>query len=279
MLLNEITIVITTYFSEEKLIRCLKSINNKCKVIVIENSKDNELKKKLNENHKNVVCKVLDENLGFAKANNIGLKMVKTKYALILNPDTILKEDALDNFLISASKIKDFGLLGPYFQSGKEKKPENKFNPISVNSIKGFAMFLNLKKFDKIGLFDENFFLYFEDIDLCKRVILSGNKIYLLPNVIINHDGAKSVNFKDHMELEVNRNWHWMWSSFYYSRKYRGFIKSLIFFLPKLLFSFFKFIILKILSKNYKSKIYQYRFLGLLNSMKGNKSFYRPKIS
>ena len=279
MLLNEITIVITTYFSKEKLIRCLKSINNKCKVIVIENSKDNELKRKLNENYKNVECKVLDENLGFAKANNIGLKMVKTKYALILNPDTILKEDALDNFLISASKIKDFGLLGPYFQSGKEKKPENKFNPISVNSIKGFAMFLNLKKFDNIGFFDENFFLYFEDIDLCKRVILSGNKIYLLPNVIINHDGAKSVNFKDHMELEVNRNWHWMWSSFYYSRKYRGFIKSLIFFLPKLLFSFFKFIILKILSKNYKSKIYQYRFLGLLNSMKGNKSFYRPKIS
>ena len=44
MFLNEITIVITTYFSEEKLIRCLKSINNKCKVIVIENSKDNELK-------------------------------------------------------------------------------------------------------------------------------------------------------------------------------------------------------------------------------------------
>ena len=79
MLLNEITIVITTYFSEEKLIRCLKSINNKCKVIVIENSKDNELKRKLNENYKNVECKVLDENLGFAKANNIGLKMVKTK--------------------------------------------------------------------------------------------------------------------------------------------------------------------------------------------------------
>ena len=140
-------------------------------------------------------------------------------------------------------------------------------------------MFFNLKKFNNIGFFDENFFLYFEDIDLCKRVILSGNKIYLLPNVIINHDGAKSVNFKDHMELEVNRTWHWMWSSFYYSRKYRGFIKSLIFFLPKLLFSFFKFIILKILSKNYKSKIYQYRFLGLLNSIKGNKSFYRPKIN
>ena len=123
------------------------------------------------------------------------------------------------------------------------------------------------------------FFLYFEDIDLCKRVILSGNKIYLLPNVIINHDGAKSVNFKDQVELEVNRNWHWMWSSFYYSKKYKGFIKSIIFFFPKLLFSFFKFIILKILSKNYKSRIYQYRFLGLLNSIKGKKSFYRPKIS
>ena len=279
MLLNEITIVITTYFSEEKLINCLKSINGKCKVVVIENSKNNELKKNLNENYNNVECIVLKENSGFAKSNNIGLKMVKTKYALILNPDTILEKDALHNFLTYASQIKDFGLLGPYFQTGKEKKFENNPDPILVNSIKGFAMFLNLKKFNNIGFFDENFFLYFEDIDLCKRVISSGNKIYLLPNVTINHDGANSVNFKDQMELEVNRNWHWMWSSFYYSRKYKGFIKSLIFFLPKLLFSFFKFIILKILSKNYKSKIYQYRFLGLLNSIKGNKSFYRPKIS
>ena len=47
MFLNEITIVITTFFSEEKLIKCLKSINGKCKVIVIENSKNNELKKKI----------------------------------------------------------------------------------------------------------------------------------------------------------------------------------------------------------------------------------------
>ncbi len=279
MFLNEITIVITTFFSEKKLIKCLKSINGKCKVIVIENSKNNELKKKLNENYKNIECIVLKENSGFAKSNNIGIKMVKTKYALILNPDTILAKDALHNFLTCASQIKDFSLLGPYFQTGKEKKFEKNYYPISVNSIKGFAMFLNLKKFNNIGFFDENFFLYFEDIDLCKRVILSGNKIYLLPNVIINHEGAKSVNFKDDEELEVNRNWHWMWSSFYYSKKYKGFFKSLIFFSPKLFMSLFKFIFFKILRKNNKSKIYQHRFLGLLNSIKGNKSFYRPKIN
>ena len=279
MFLNEITIVITTFFSEEKLIKCLKSINGKCKVIVIENSKNIELKKKLNENYKNVECIVLKENLGFAKSNNIGIKMVKTKFALILNPDTILVKDALHNFLTCANQIKDFSLLGPYFQTGKEKKFENNHYPISVKSIKGFAMFLNLKKFNNIGFFDENFFLYFEDIDLCKRVILSGNKIYLLPNVIINHEGAKSVDFKDDEELEVNRNWHWMWSSFYYSKKYKGYFKSLIFFSPKLFMSLFKFIFFKILRKNNKSKIYQYRFLGLLNSIKGNKSFYRPKIN
>ena len=92
MLLNDITIVITTFFSEEKLINCLKSINGKCKVIVIENSKNHELKKDLNENYKNIECIVLKENSGFAKSNNIGLKMVKTKYALILNPDTILEK-------------------------------------------------------------------------------------------------------------------------------------------------------------------------------------------
>ena len=56
----------------KKLIKCLKSINETMKVIVIENSKNIELKKKLNENYKNIECIVLEENLGFAKSNNIG---------------------------------------------------------------------------------------------------------------------------------------------------------------------------------------------------------------
>ena len=62
---------------------------------------------------------------------------------------------------------------------------------LEVNDLRGFAMFLNMNKFN--NKFDENFFLYFEEIDLCRRVKNQGGKIYLVKNIIISHDGASSV--------------------------------------------------------------------------------------
>jgi len=279
MLLNDITIVITTFYSEKKLFECLKSINNKCKVIVVENSNNKKLKEKLENNYKNLNCIITKENFGYGKSNNLGLDMVKTKYALVLNPDTILAKDTLENFLEASNKLKDFAILGPHIQTEKEKNNiKTSTDAIAVKNIKGFAMFLNIEKFSKIGFFDENFFLYFEDIDLCRRVIANNNKIFLLPNVIIEHRGGKSVDFFNDKELEHNRNWHWMWSSFYYYKKYNGFLKSLIIFLPKLITTIIKFIIFSVFRNKDKSKIYLFRFLGLSNSIRGKKSWYRPKI-
>ena len=67
-----------------------------------------------------------------------------------------------------------------------------RLNFIEVNNLKGFAIFLNLEKFDK-KFFDENFFLYFEEIDLCKSVRDKGGKILIFKDVLINHLGASSV--------------------------------------------------------------------------------------
>ena len=280
---KDISILVLSHKSKNLVTNLIKKLCNKFPIIVVDNSDDLELERKLNTEYPGVIYHSIDNN-GYGAAINFGSNFIKTKYFLILNPDIEdIDEKKVIYFEKAASKLNDkFSVLGPRYTNLDIKSIKQSNENIEIANwkfISGACMFVKNETFKLLSGFDENFFLYFEDIDLCKRVILSGNKIYLLPNVIINHDGAKSVNFKDHMELEVNRNWHWMWSSFYYSRKYKGFIKSLIFFLPKLLFSFFKFIILKILSKNYKSKIYQYRFLGLLNSIKGNKSFYRPKIS
>ena len=65
---------------------------------------------------------------------------------------------------------------------------------LKLKNLKGFAIFLNLRKFKENNFFDENFFLFFEEIDLCKRVKKNGGKIFLDKNIIINHDGASSVN-------------------------------------------------------------------------------------
>ena len=139
------------------------------------------------------------------------------------------------------------------------------------------VLFLNLPKFNQ-DYFDENFFLFFEEIDLCKRVQKNNGKIFLGKNIIIQHEGASSVNKDNTLELEKNRNWHWMWSTYYYQKKYKGFIIALIIIFPKLLSSIIKILFYSLVFKKEKRDIYFSRLSGILNSIFGKKSWYRPAI-
>ena len=106
MSIKDITIVITSFRSETQIRECLKYINGECNVINVENSDDKEYKNNIERDFKNVQCILGGGNLGYAKANNIGLKAIKTKYALILNPDALLVKTALTNFLDATNKLK-----------------------------------------------------------------------------------------------------------------------------------------------------------------------------
>ena len=108
MSITDITIVITSFKSKKKIRTCLNSIDKQCHVINVENSDDLEHKKNIEKEYDNVKCILTGENLGYGKANNIALKEVKTKYALILNPDAELNPKALGNFLALAQKTPDF---------------------------------------------------------------------------------------------------------------------------------------------------------------------------
>ena len=99
MSIKDITIVITSFQSKKKIRTCLKSINGECSVINIENSNNLEHKKNVEKEFSNVKCILTGANLGYGAANNIGLKEVKTKFALILNPDTELFPSTLEKFL------------------------------------------------------------------------------------------------------------------------------------------------------------------------------------
>ena len=167
---EKITIIINTFKSEEKIYNCLDSIPNTYKVVVVENSKNSEFKNKIEEKYSNVECILAGDNLGYAKGNNLGLSTVNSKYALILNPDAKLEKNTLRNFFITASKIKDFSIIGPAKQDELNENDisSEKEDFFEVNELKGFAMFLNMKQFKEIGFFDENFFIYLEEIDLCK---------------------------------------------------------------------------------------------------------------
>ena len=243
MSVRDITVIITSFRSGEKIKNCLNSIDRETRVLLIENSSDSKFKQNIENEFSNVECILTGANFGYGKSNNIGLKKVITKYALILNPDTSLHPTAIENFIKTTKKITEFAIMGPFFQEEKAKKDKNYLNslpPAQVANVKGFAMFLNLSEFKDVGFFDESFFFYFEEIDLCKRLVNRGKKIYLVPDIIIHHEGAASHVESIKREMELSRNWHWMWSTFNYHKKYKGFFCFFLYYFTKNDFSHYK---------------------------------------
>lgn len=272
---KQLTIIINTFNSSTKIFRCLNSINRNCKILVIENSSDKKFKLDLEKKYKNLKCYLTNSNLGYAKGNNFGISKVKTKYCLILNPDAILTKNAINFFFNFCKKKKNFAIVGPYDDSNSQS---NLIKPYEVNKVKGFAMFLKLKEFKSVGFFDENFFIYCEEIDLCKRLKEANKKIYVDPKIVIKHIGGSSHNKRINYEMELSRNWHWLWSQFYYNKKHNGYLVSLLRFFPKAFKTLIKAILCFIFFNKKKFNIYFHRFSGLINSIVGNKSSYRPKI-
>ena len=272
---NTITIVITTFKSDNKIINCLKSIDPRFKVIIVENSNSSSFKKKIEEDFLNVKCILSSNNLGYAKGNNFGLSLVDTPYALILNPDTILGENCLQNFISITNKLKNFAIIAPAIQDEKNSSKNSKVLT-EVNSVKGFAMFLNMKEFKDIGFFDENFFIYLEEVDLCRRLKQKNKKIYVDPSIIIKHQGGNSHDDQYDFEMELSRNWHWMWSTFYYNKKYNGYLSSIVYVSKKIISSILKYFFYLFVFNKKKKLIYKHRLSGLYNSIIGKPSWYRP---
>tara|TARA_A100001015_G_scaffold321203_1_gene450747 strand:- start:1599 stop:2444 length:846 start_codon:yes stop_codon:yes gene_type:complete len=277
---KNITAIITSFKSENKILNCIKSLGKDINIIVVENSNDKKLKDKLEKENSNLKCILSENNLGYAKGNNLGLSLVKTKFALIINPDAEVQSHTIENFFIAAKAKPNFAIIAPYIQEAKNSisPKEKKLGIYEVKNVKGFAMFLNLEQFKDFGFFDENFFIYFEEIDLCKRLIKNGKKIFLDTNIKINHAGGNSHEESINYEMEKSRNWHWMWSSFYFHYKHYGYITALIKIIPKFLSASIKTIFYKIISDKEKKDIYYCRFNGMLNSILMKKSWYRPKI-
>ncbi len=273
---NDLTVVIVTFKSEEVIFSCLDSIPSNIKVIVVENSNNKKFKEELEEKYKNVNCIIAGENKGYAVSNNTGLRKVNTKYALILNPDTELKKDTIQHFFKTIDLVPEFWLIGP----GNNQVEAKNFDDnglLEVDNLKGFAIFFNISKFKK-NFFDENFFLYFEEIDLCKDLKRRGGKIYLDKKIVVDHLGAKSVKRNNNLEYEKNRNWHWMWSTFYFHKKYKGFVIALLIILPKIFSSLIKILYYQIIFNKENRNIFISRLNGIVNSILGKKSWYRPSL-
>ena len=156
---QNLSIVIVTLKSEEVINQCLNSIDKEIPIFVVENSSNLEFKENLEANYQNVTCVLTNENLGMGRGNNFGINLVKTEYALILNPDVVLQPNTIDELILASKLNSSFSILSPIsdnssypnyklMDNDKFKKSENL--PFLVNSVDGYAMLFNLDKINMI---------------------------------------------------------------------------------------------------------------------------------
>ena len=283
---QNLSVVIVTLKSEKIIHQCINSINQNIPIIVVEHSDNKNFKEELEQKYKNLKCILSKSNLGMGTGNNIGIKDANTEYVLILNPDVILEKNTIEELFLASKHLKDYTILAPleknfanYGMTNNKILNKNLGDaPFKVDFVDGFAMVIK-KNFFKEKYFDENFFMYLENNDLCKRVISQGGSIYVVPRSRINHLAARTVDQKFEYEIELSRNWHWIWSKFYFSKKHFGFFKAFYDGFPKYCTSLLKFLFYLLINNKKKRKIYFNRASGFYNAYLGKSSWYRPNLN
>lgn len=272
-----ISIIIINYKQKEFVEQCIASIYKHFKshpfeVIVINNSPEENLNH-LKETYPDTTV-IENVNKGFSQANNLGAKHSKGEYLFFLNADTIIENDFLKKFIDEFSG-KEFGAAGlkllnednslqlsfwnenTFLNEIQNKKAEEKFKErdnafikqYEVDEIKqtdwvtGAAMIVRKDVFTKIAGFDEKFFLYYEDADLCKRLNNAGYNIYYFPFSRIIHLKGENVN----KDFSGNTYYFSKQSELLYYKKHNGFFDKVLLrgylffkFLFKYLFTFKK---------------------------------------
>ena len=290
---QNLSIVIVTIKSEKVIYDCINSINQNVPIIVVEQSNNQKFKDELESKYNNLKCILSKSNLGMGTGNNIGIKETKTDYVLILNPDVILEKNTLEELFLTSSKLSNFTILAPiekkfanYGMFDKKKisnqilnrEGQEKNYPFKVDFVDGFAMLLNKKNFKEEIYFDENFFMYLENNDLCKRVADNEGTVFVVPTSKINHLAAKAVDSRFAEEVEFSRNWHWIWSKFYFNKKHYGLFKAVKEGILRYFLSILKFLFYFLINDKVKKKIYFNRASGFYNALLGKSSWYRPRL-
>jgi GT2 family glycosyltransferase len=233
---NDVTVVTVAYNSAH----CLAALSAALKplkyILIVDNASDDGLQTQLPLTLPHATLLRNDRNLGFGAANNRALAQVKTPYALLLNPDCLPTPEFFDGLLQAAVDFPDAAIIAPHLMH-RNGTPEVSYRwpathwvsrgpkadgPCCVGFACGAVMLLNMDVMKRIGFFDETFFLYYEDEDLCQRVFLAGQQIVLVPEVEITHLSRGSVKGPNPLKSEFIRGYHHAQSKLVFERKYFG---------------------------------------------------------
>lgn len=253
----DLSIVIVNLNTKDLTIGCIRSVEKEAKdidfeVLLTDNGSSDgsvEAFKKIEKEDfwKNRFTLILnDSNTGYGKANNQGIKKAKGKYILLLNNDTVVHKDALQNLIKFADETPDAGVVGSKLlnidgslqmscyhfptisrairefwlgQKGLFEKfaPIGK-EPVTVDSVVGAAFLITPEAKKRVGILDERYFAYFEDIDYCRQTWKKGLKVYYVTSSVITHyHGATFKKLADE-----GQRWKKLIPS---SKVYHGFLK------------------------------------------------------
>lgn len=219
-----VSIIIVNWNAKENLQECLSALfkisYKNYEVILVDNGSKDDSVKFVKSNYPDIKIIEAGKNLGFAGGNNLGLEKAQGEYILFLNNDTIVTKNFLEKLVNFMEKRKDVGIVQPkilfhrpdtslhhkinsigsfllpsgfLYHLDYGKKDKLREDPYEIFSAYGACFLARKSLLQKIGLFDDRYFAYFEETDLCHRVWLSGLKVMILPGTLIYHKGAKTA--------------------------------------------------------------------------------------
>ncbi len=216
--LDQLTVIVPTWNGVQLLRTCLQSLQLqtvRCGVLVVDNGSTDSTPELVSGEFPNVDYLPLEQNFGFAKAVNLGIQRAKTEFVALLNNDTEVDPHWVEtglkaferypDYWFFASKMLNFhcrenvdsagdcyGRTGLPYKRGLGEPASRYTQTGPVLGASGGAAFYRRDLFDRIGLFDEGFYLYLEDVDLSLRAQFAGRRCLYLPEAIVYHVEAAS---------------------------------------------------------------------------------------
>jgi N-acetylglucosaminyl-diphospho-decaprenol L-rhamnosyltransferase len=280
-----ITIVFLSFHSEHHIRRHLLEIDIKFPIIVVDNSLNFEFKKEIEKQFKNVEVIIPRKNLGFAAGMNLGIKSSKTNYVFINSPDVIISNNSIEKLVDKISLIDNFALLGPTYldesvnKNYHELKNSNTYKNLNLKEVKWIDnnFIINKSEINKIGFFDEDFFMYYENFDLCHRILENKKKMYVCSDIKFVHQGTNSTDQKFTTEVQLSKSWHYSWSKYFFFKKHYGVLFALKKIMPNFLRSIKKIFYYNIFNRNkLEARLAVAELAGITNAILSKPSNFRP---
>jgi GT2 family glycosyltransferase len=260
----KVSIIIVNYKTKKLIRDCLKSLylyssDFDLEVIIVDNNSNDNIKDMLSFEFPSVKYIQNKVNVGFGAANNVAIKQAKGKYLFLLNPDTIILNDAVTIFYDYCEENKNIGCIGGFLEDteGNQIHSYGKFlnywydlfysfgysikkllnlkntkfitptyqkygESIEVDYITGADLFVSKETLEQIGVFDESFFMYSEETDLQYRMKIKGLKRIVIPKARIIHLEGKSFALSNSRRIMMNV------SKLKYVKKHKGILAYIL---------------------------------------------------